>query len=898
MAEKEREANDPIKDLVRMSMEDQARTKRDQGRAMIQGITFGYGDELEAWNRVRDDPSLNYDEELFNIRSEQKRYSDESPGAALALEFVPGIVGGGALAKGLTKVGAGFKTTAAAEGGLYGSGVGETPEGRMFGAGFGAGTGLILGATVGKLVDSAKSKVNKLTPDDIISDDGMTIRTESSTPSIKETPENIFIDKDVLDLEEWTPVENPAFRGIRFSDVSTVGELYQGLKNSLKVFYNENLSGVSDTLVREVSPFIGFRYQRGSETAMRMVAMELADFGDDLVPIIQLINENANAKGALLDYGAGYLGKTTKQARKNLFKELNTSLKTFSKDQTKTLEKYLDWSAKKNKTLNEEVFAYDITNNSQWRGNEHLHTRLNKEARQRIKKERNLDDEQLDDLFEDPAFSLRTRGRYTNTSELNTKRPNPMEYDNPIVSDMQRIFKMEKFFQIKRMANVDVQDYKEILSTLENPKKNLTPTEFMDAVKLNMINKGIPEDSAAYGRQLMVDDILGGDKAPHPIIQALSSIAYATTLAGPMSAILNVADVPLVGAKYGGKAVREGMKAIVPGSLKRVPSVDLKAAGLDSQHFGEFISLLDPTMANNANWLTKMARSTRTGADILMKGSGFAAMDQVGKKGVMRGVLSSAVEDANLGKLSGDWKFYFNEKELGILESTFKKHGDDWTKYEGRGAALAEELMFAGLGQQQLISSAGRPAGWSRNPNLRPLWALRGFVLKQQALALREVVGNINAGKPDEALKFLGRYATYGAGGYAVINEGRQFIFGDGNISAGGIVRGYGDAWASLITANTLGLNDYQFGQIKENGVLSTFVKGMMPIAVDRPVDILGRTVDVLDGNRGVNELISDTFPIAKQPARFIRNVDDLTGNSLGMFGEAAEGFLERQPRN
>ena len=125
--------------------------------------------------------------------------------------------------------------------------------------------------------------------------------------------------------------------------------------------------------------------------------------------------------------------------------------------------------------------------------------------------------------------------------------------------------------------------------------------------------------------------------------------------------------------------------------------------------------------------------------------------------------------------------------------------------------------MFSGLGQQQLISSAGRPAAWARNPNLRPLWALRGFVIKQQALALREVVGNIKAGKPEKAKQFLGRYALYGAGGYAVINEGRQFVFGDGEVSAGGLLRGYGDAWASLITANTLGLNDYQYGQIQHH---------------------------------------------------------------------------------
>ena len=84
--------------------------------------------------------------------------------------------------------------------------------------------------------------------------------------------------------------------------------------------------------------------------------------------------------------------------------------------------------------------------------------------------------------------------------------------------------------------------------------------------------------------------------------------------------------------------------------------------------------------------------------------------------------------------LADNWGFYFNKKELDVISEQLQKHGADWRKYEGPGKDLIEELMFAGLGQQQLISAAGRPAAWARHPNLRPLWALRGFVIKQQAL--------------------------------------------------------------------------------------------------------------------------------------------------------------------
>ena len=144
---------------------------------------------------------------------------------------------------------------------------------------------------------------------------------------------------------------------------------------------------------------------------------------------------------------------------------------------------------------------------------------------------------------------------------------------------------------------------------------------------------------------------------------------------------------------------------------------------------------------------------------------------------------------------------------------------------------------------------------------------------------MREVVGNIKAGRPDKAKQFLARYALYGAGGYAVINEGRQFIFGDGEVSAGGLLRGYGDAWASLITANTLGLNDYQYGQIQQNGFIPTLIMGSIPLAASRAADIVSTTVDVIDQERPPQALFMEVSPAAKQISRMLSNIGEGTGN-------------------
>ena len=647
---------------------------------------------------------------------------------------------------------------------------------------------------------------------------------------------------------------------------------------------------MSDTLWAEVSPDVGARYQRASETWLRENAKSLGALQERLISPIKAINENQDAFGALLDYSAGFLGRGetgVKRLREELSKHLS------SEDVNAVID-YAKWSANQNKILNKNVFASKLNPEEIT----FLHTRLNKEAMKKIKEQKNLEVEDLEDLMNDSGFSKRTRGSYLK-SDVN--KPNPFDYDNPIVSDMQRIFKMQRLNQLKRMYGIDVEDYLSDLRKAADAAgdyipNQLTPSNFMNALRDTLIMKGIPEDSADFARRMMVDDIMGQDVSPHPIVQALSSIAYATTLAGPMSAILNTADVPMVGAKYGGSAVKEGAKAFIPKKFKSIPDKDLKAAGFNAQNFGEFVSLTTNEMKNSPNFLQRLSTGLRKGTDLMMKGSGFAAMDEVGKKGVLRGILKSAADDAKAGTLADNWGFYFNKNEMNIIEDALKKHGDDWTKYEGRAGTLIEELMFAGLGQQQLISSAGRSAAWSRNPNLRPLWALRGFVIKQQALALREVVGNIKAGKSDEAVKFLGRYALYGAGGYAGINEGRQFIFGDGDVSAGGIVRGYGDAWASLLTMNTLGLNDYQFGKIKQNGLALTALEGLVPIAIDRPLDIGSRAIDVIDQKRYPQELVADTLPLVKQSARAVRNIDELTGGMLGPVGQTAEGLLERKP--
>lgn len=848
---------------------------RGRNRAIAQGLTLGFADEIEAAADAMTSDQL-YSERIKEIRQEQADYAFMNPGEALALEAVGALPTGVGVARGLAK--AGVKSIAkqgGIEGAVYGAGSGESFEGRVLGGVFGG----LAGMTIGKVVDAAitpSSAGGLKTKADEAADIAEAIDDQGQLRAIQEAE----------DAAIYTEVDNPRYTVKPLRDAQTAGELWDGLTGALKRFYDDKLTGVSDRLMRNVSGDVGGRYQVADETALRVIDKDLGNLQERLIPVIKTINENERSLGVLLDFGAGKLGKGFADSVRRLEKELADDLNS---EHMASLKQYLAYSYRKNKQLNKNVFGADFGDIT------YLHTR-NRGLQKRLKDEGKTDDE-IERLFDDPGFEKRTRGSYLDKADGTT--PNPLDYENPIVSDMRRIFKMERLNQIQRKFGVNIDDYKKVkqrrlaeerslavTSTgelavdpiglqrgLSEPVGPLTPTEFMEAFEQTLTKKGISAEGAAYARQQINDAIMGQGKAPHPLIQAANSLAYALTLAGPLSAVLNLADIPLVGAKYGGAAAREGMKAI-PNPFTKIPSADIKKMGLSNQSFGEFVNILNDQASDSANWMTKTAEKMRKSADFLMKGSGFAAFDEVGKQGVMRGVLKSATDDANAGKLAENWGFYFNKAELDILTSQLQKHGMDWTKYTGKGRDLVEELMFAGLGQQQLISAAGRPAAWARHPNLRPLWALRGFVVKQQALALREVMGNLKAGKPEKAAEFLGRYAVYGAGGYAAINEGRQFIFGDGEASFSGLARGYGDAWASLLTANTLGLNDYQFGKIKENGIMLTFAQGLLPIAVTRPFDIAGTAIGVADREYPVARLASE-LPLFRDIGRTSRNIGE-----------------------
>jgi hypothetical protein len=670
------------------------------------------------------------------------------------------------------------------------------------------------------------------------------------------TPVDNVIDKDLIDLSEdfvakSREVNDQSLRGVQSleeADRALMGptrprqsyldpyenavgsNLYsqkEGIWRSVREGYDKWLTGTSDYLMRRISPQIGALAQRADETAIRKIGNDVVEYVDPITDVLKLELDDRQFKGMLLDYAKGSATKT------DLFRYVSTRL---GKEQAQALIRHLQWSDRKNFEHIKRVTGRSYQFKS------YLHT-------QRIKKKRNDTTEPDFDYPTDPGLEKRSRADFKNNGV------EPDDYQPILATNLRRIMNNERLVQLADKFG------------MPRSAGMKEPAEFFRAMQKHFVSKGIDPDIAKRGVEAIRENLIGQTRSPNQWLQALNSFGYATTLAGPKSALLNLQD-PMVGSvKYGLGNVLKGMTQ---------PNYSVTERGI-RQNVGEFLNAYNDAFADQRTVGKRVADVMRNTTDWLMKGSGFAAADSIGKGWTIKGILNHANEAASRpGGLEDAWGFYFTKAELGQIKRQLKEHGTNFDRYSGKGGELLEELAFAGLGQQQLISGMGRPVGWARHPNARPLWALRGFAIKQQALLMREIVDNIRVGKMDEALKYFTRYVALAGGSFGLLNEARQWMFGDGEATIEGVVQGTADQVVSALTLNTIGLNDYQYGSLMQNGLFYTMAQGSVPIAADRPYEVVKGIYDSVQAPQGqtLAPLIKQV-PFINQPLNLIQNLGE-----------------------
>jgi hypothetical protein len=644
-------------------------------------------------------------------------------------------------------------------------------------------------------------------------------------------------------------------------DAETAGEFFDGIKTMIKGAYNNYLVGASDFLMK-IAPEVGAKFQRFTETALRFNTISFESFMQPMEKVVKGIDKDRTLKAMLMDYtnmdnllaqnAVGANNTITTEA--DLFRYVGEK---YGADQAGALARYFGW----NKQMKARHADY-LSGEAVYRDQDvvHIHTALTREAKQnKFKKSASSYTDEFE-VTADSALEQRTRSSIVDDLEKAD------EYLNPLMTDFRRNANLENLMQMTKVYS------------LPKAEPGAALANRFDVLARSMIERGMSPKDAKVIATTIKNDFVGQTRSPNNWIQFLNSWGYAGSLAGPKSALLNLHDIPMAAVIYG------------PSSFKGVfknMGYSVEDKGI-RQNVGEFMNYMQEQLNVGPQSLSKqMADTARKGTDLLMRGSGFAWMDAVGKNGITRMIIQDAVD--NVDNLAERWGFYFSKRELDLIEDQIRKHGTNVGKMTGEGGQLFEELFFAGLGQQQLISSAGRPAAWSRHPNMRFMWALRGFAIKQLALAQRNIFDNIAKGNKKAAWDYMKRYVLFSAGTFGLLNESRQWIWGDGNFTAGGVLMGMGDQIVSTASINTIGLNDYQWGKMMEDGVVITWLRSLVPVGLDIPADTVGDVVDAIDDvDKGWQTPLVE-FPIIEQWSNATQNVEDKFGiipNPMAQFNK------------
>ena len=649
-------------------------------------------------------------------------------------------------------------------------------------------------------------------------------------------------------------------------DASTLGEISDAVIRAGKNFVKDKIWGVDMRLAWDISENLGRGYQMANTRAIRGLTNDIKEFVEPAQKVFKLNQEDPYFQALLLDFGANSPTITRKRVTEYITRKL-------SKDDADAFVNYTEWSRRNS---HESLRRYSGINSEGILTRNHLHSKLTPAAKERKKIDKEKDYDELE-LPVDPATLKLERNFYFSPDPRNTSaRPQPSDYLPLLQTDLRRIM-------TNRLAV-------EVSTALDMPLVTMGrgPEAYLKTMQAHFVKKGVSEQGADYAVKQIKDHMIGVNQSPELWLQALNNGAYGYVLSGPKSALLNLHDPAMATVNF------EVPFTEIPRALYRAytnkAGADIIKGGID-QNVGEFvndhINTLQALSKGGQGTQRWWADKTRAVTNQMMKIGQFERTDIYSKNGTLNVILDQMVREAKDGTFMGKWGFYMPPEKMNKLIVALKKNGADFRKYKTKEEFdLVEDITFAGLGQQQLIAGSGRSAAWARNPNLRPMWALRGFASQQQGILMWKTVDRWRKGDKKGAMKYLGMYASVVGGSFGMLNESRQWLFGDGNFDLTGVFMGMADQLVSTASVNTIGLNDYQWGRIMEVGVPQAFAESLVPIALDVPFTIGSNVVDTLQGDQGPLFPIGQV-PLVKQtialPQNMIEDVsDNLNSASFG----------------
>lgn len=858
----ETESSEPVAknardDYLSFLKEEQEQLATGFKRATAQAVTLGFGEEIEAM--FSDKP---YEEALTDIRGEMAEFARRFPKTAFYGELLPGIATGVGAAKGLAKAGIkSMSAQGAIELGTYGVGTGETAEERLEQGMLFAATGGVLGRALDVVMPSssdiaAKSAAVRTKSKETVSveDSPVVVNTpDEVTAQAKELYETYRPQLEARSQAETLPAPKRVEGGYEYGGVFISGNKKTGYDvpgvgkveslDEVKTAVDEQFERFSkeieelqvefvtrkqlanetefpelkvldkakdfkvyelgrnatkpmgkvgtffdtaeDTLYYNVSPQLAGDVKLAAEDSLREMNNFFDDFVVPLAPVVQAWRTNKEAAKSMLDYARGL----------NKRPEFLSRLKKAGiiDEDISNVVNYLDARSK--------VFAQQRFNlgKEALPSTERLHVQVASTPSDDIyakKSGRDFIRVQQDQSKK----ALKNRAKATDEMI--------QDYQNPFLTDF-RLLNQNSFLN-NISKRVDVGSLGTGQPAGEQAFTRLTQRLAQD----------LPDEVAERGVNIIYDVVAGAQQIPPAWAQLLSTLSYGGTLMSLKSAVLNLHDTFV-------SPMLNGVSASIKGTARAFQAgksyVDPLTTGLNRQTQGEYAQKLMDNLADmsgDVDALRKANRAAAKGLEKGMKWTLFSGMDAIGKRAVMNAVIEHGYDAARQGRFAEKWSGYFTEKEMYRMINAFRKHGTNLEAMSDKELDLVTTLAYAGLGQQQLISVAGRPLAWSLNPKLRPFYTLMGFAIVQRSLLRRKVLDNLLDGNISDAAKFSALYIASAGVGYSVLDETRDFVFSAGEDEITGeelLFKALVDQPLSVLTLNKAPTSQYQWNRFKAN---------------------------------------------------------------------------------
>ena len=554
-------------------------------------------------------------------------------------------------------------------------------------------------------------------------------------------------------------------------------------------FFTQALDTAEDALYYKVSPELSGLVKVAAESSGGKMNRAYDEFLLPAVPVIQLWRTNTEAAKAMLDYARGIKGNN----RAQFFKRLADAGVTGQ--EIKAVNNYLNFRSKlfKEQRLNigDEV---DV-----------LTDRLHVQTQPLTKKQR--------------AYAERGRKNYLEIQQdqsrkalLNREAADDAmiaNYQNPFLTDFKLLTQNDFLNEVAKRVDVGTLGV-----------KNPTGQEAFKSIAKRLA-EDLPEEVASRGARIIEDMVIGSQQNSSAVAQLVSTLSYGGTLMSLKSAVLNLHDVFV-------SPILNGVAATVRGAartfnMRQESFVDPKLTGINRQTQGEFANkMVDELgrMADDHDYLNTLNSKASKDLEIGMKATLFSSMDGLGKRAIMNSVIENGYDLAKKGEFNSKWANYFSEADRFTIINAFRKHGKNIEAMSEKEVRLMTDLAYAGLGQQQLISVAGRPLAWATNPNLRPLYTLMGFAIVQRSILRRKVLDNLADGNTGQAAQNAAMYVASAGVGYAVLDEARDFVFSGGEDKITGeelLFKAVVDQPLSVLTLNKAPVDQYRYNQFKAN---------------------------------------------------------------------------------